>query len=188
MKSPFPATQEEDKRLFLAGGKDFKEERKQERDIVSLAPGPTSDSLGWVQVGKATGNRKQERTQSLCIHPGTRKIWEICPDIWSKGNLMHSQGDMGTAAESYCGPDRGMEMVPRSMDMEGTGIYALVSRTQSDLQWTDNQEGYQEDSVSSGHAAGHASRGWRAKLQLNSCMRWTWDDWVPSTLFPWPGG
>ena len=42
---------------------------------------------------------------------------------------MHLEGRMGRAAESYCGPDRRMEMVPRSMDMEGTGIYALVGRT-----------------------------------------------------------
>lgn len=89
---------------------------------------------------------------------------------------MHPDGDMGRAAESYCGPDRVMEMVPRSVDMEGTGIYALVTRTKSDLQGSDNQKGYQEDRASFGTLGHHALRRWWDKLQLGSCMKWTQDD------------
>lgn len=54
------------------------------------------------------------------MNPGTSKIWEICPDIWPKSSLVSSLGDMGIAAESYCGPERQVTVIPGPLDVQDT--------------------------------------------------------------------
>lgn len=100
----------------------------------------------WVFLLRMWPGKTVNLLEELCIHPGTRRIWERCPDIWPEGNLIGPQEGLGIAAESYCSPEVGIGMVPRPVDMEEAGISAPASRAQSGLHWTDNQERHQKDS------------------------------------------